>query len=132
MPPERVANFVSSTSQPSCKPSACGNNRPLDSLKVLDFGIITAGALAGAVLADLGADILKVESPTYPYPFRRYSDDNRGESLLLKFNGRGKRGLAIDLKIDKGLEQFKTLVAKYDRSKILLEAKRKKIRKVQL
>ena len=78
------------------------------------MGIITAGAGAGAVLADLGADVIKIESPTYPDPFRKWAGSEEGDSPLLKFNNRGKRGLAIDLKEPQGLEAFKSLVADSD------------------
>jgi crotonobetainyl-CoA:carnitine CoA-transferase CaiB-like acyl-CoA transferase len=69
------------------KPSAGG---PLAGVRVLNLGTVIAGAYAGALLANLGADVIKVEPPEGD-PFR---SDNPG---FLAYN-RGQRGLGIDLK----------------------------------
>ncbi len=44
----------------------------LSGLRVLDLGIITAGASTSAMLADLGAEVVKVEGPSYVDPFRNW------------------------------------------------------------
>ncbi len=87
---------------------------PLSGVQVLDLGIITAGAGVSAVLADLGADVLKVESATYPDPFRSWAGAAKGDSPLFKFNNRNKHGLDIDLKTQEGREQFLDLARKTD------------------
>lgn len=114
IPPERISKLVSTNVEARWQKSATKAKQPLEGVRVLDFGIITAGAGAGAVLADLGADVIKIESPTYPDPFRKWAGSEEGDSPLFKFNNRGKRGLAIDLKEPKGLEAFKSLVADSD------------------
>ena len=85
---------------------------PLSGFKVLDLGIITAGAGASSVLGDLGADVVKVESETYPDPFRRWAGSD--DSPLFKFNNRNKRGIALDLKTDEGRAKFLDLVKDAD------------------
>ncbi len=85
-----------------------GGALPLDGIRVLDLGIITAGAGVSAVLADLGAEVLKVESSRYPDPFRQWAGED--VSPLFKFNNRNKYGVGLDLKTDEGRAQFLVLV----------------------
>ncbi len=69
---------------------------PLAGVRVLDLGIITAGAGVSALLADLGAEVVKVESHTYPDPFRSWA--GQAVSPLFKCNNRNKFAIALDLK----------------------------------
>lgn len=85
---------------------------PLSGMRVLDLGIITAGAGVSALLADLGAEVLKVESHTYPDPFRRWAGE--AVSPLFKCNNRNKYGVALDLKTPDGRARFLELVKTAD------------------
>ena len=85
---------------------------PLSGLRVLDLGIITAGAGVSALLADLGAEVLKVESYTYPDPFRRWA--GQAVSPLFKCNNRNKYGIALDLKNADDKARFLKLVETAD------------------
>lgn len=87
---------------------------PLSGIRVLDLGIITAGAGVSALLADMGAEVIKVESETYPDPFRSWAGASTEESPLFKSNNRNKKGLAIDLKTEAGLNAFLGLVKTAD------------------
>jgi benzylsuccinate CoA-transferase BbsF subunit len=92
---------------------------PLAGTRVLDLGIITAGASTSALLADLGADVIKVESSAYIDPFRTWdrglgAPDWWNRSRFFQFTNRNKRGLAIDLKHPKGKALFLDLVARAD------------------
>jgi benzylsuccinate CoA-transferase BbsF subunit len=92
---------------------------PLAGCRVLDLGIITAGASTTALLADLGADVIKVESSAYIDPFRAWdrglgASDWWNQSRFFAFTNRNKRDLAIDLKSTKGRELFLDLVADAD------------------
>lgn len=93
--------------------------KPLDQCRVLDLGIITAGAATSAVLADLGANVVKIESDTYRDPFRQWEGEVlEGESADLppffRMTNRGKANLALDLKTPKGREVFLSLVRNCD------------------
>ena len=82
-------------------------SRPLAGVRVLDFGLLTAGANTSAMLADLGADVLKIESGAYLDPFRVVGkpDNEDGwwnRSPQFRFTNRNKRGLAINLKDKEG------------------------------
>lgn len=92
---------------------------PLAGCRVIDLGIITAGASTSAMLADLGADVIKVESSAYIDPFRMWDKglgaaDWWNKSRFFDFTNRNKRGLALDLKTAKGKELFLDLVANAD------------------
>ena len=82
------------------------SSRPLEGVRVLDMGSVIAGALAGAVLANLGADVIKIESPEGD-PFR----SDGGPFLACN---RGKRGLGVDLKQPGAKEMFLDLVRQSD------------------
>jgi crotonobetainyl-CoA:carnitine CoA-transferase CaiB-like acyl-CoA transferase len=79
---------------------------PLHGVRVLDLGTVIAGAHAGGILANLGADVIKVE-PMDGDPFR---SDGGG---FLAYN-RGKRGLGIDLKQPATVELFLDLARQSD------------------
>ncbi|MEM1435200.1 MAG: CoA transferase [Pseudomonadota bacterium] len=85
---------------------------PLSGVRVLDLGIITAGAGVSALLADLGADVLKVESHSYPDPLRQWAGQK--VSPLFKCNNRNKYGIALDLKDEQDRARFLALVADAD------------------
>ena len=79
---------------------------PLADVKVLDLGVVIAGAYAGTILASLGADVVKIETPNGD-PFRSYG------SGFCVFN-HGKRGLILDLKRHEAREVFFEMVAQAD------------------
>jgi crotonobetainyl-CoA:carnitine CoA-transferase CaiB-like acyl-CoA transferase len=94
-------------------------NRALAGLRVLDFGLLTAGANTGALLADLGADVLKIESAAYLDPFRIIGkpDDRDGwwnRSPQFRFTNRNKRGLALNLKDPAGRQVIRELARHCD------------------
>ncbi len=95
---------------PRCEPrDANGQGQaasPLEGIRVLDLGTVIAGAHAGGVLANLGADVVKIE-PVEGDPFR---SDGGG---FMAYN-RGKRGLGLDLKQSGAKELFYELVRQAD------------------
>ncbi|MDF3029495.1 MAG: putative Alpha-methylacyl-CoA racemase [Moraxellaceae bacterium] len=87
---------------------------PLSSLKVLDFSGLLPGPFGTMLLADMGAEVLRVESPSRPDLVRLMPPMDAGVSAAHAFLNRGKRGIAVDLKKPEGVELIKKLVADYD------------------
>ena len=91
---------------------------PLAGVRVLDLTRMLAGPLGGLILADLGADVVKVEDPDGGDPTRFNIPYVGKESSYFMGLNRGKRGIAIDLKSAAGKAALLEMVAKAD---ILLE-----------
>ncbi len=87
-----------------------GTSLPLEGLRVIELGHIVAGPTASLILADLGADVIKIEHPDGGDQARRMSGAGSG---YYYFN-RNKRSIAIDLKTPKGKEIFFKLVRSAD------------------
>ena len=90
-----------------------GTELPLDGLRVLDYGQYVASPFATMLLADLGADVIKVEPPSGD-EWRRYDPFEDGESRYFYGLNRGKRSVALDLKSDEGRERSRALIASAD------------------
>jgi crotonobetainyl-CoA:carnitine CoA-transferase CaiB-like acyl-CoA transferase len=75
---------------------------PLDELRVIEFAHIMAGPVCGLMLADMGADVIKVEKPDGDDSRRFVPPAIDGESAAYMMLNRNKRGLAIDLKKESG------------------------------
>src|SRR5206468_3004861 len=71
--------------------------RPLAGIRVLDLGVIVAGAELGRLLADQGAEVIKIESKAFPDGLRQGQGN---ESMTISFaqGSRGKRSLGINLR----------------------------------
>src|SRR5436853_3791621 len=78
----------------------------LEGVRVLDFGIFLAGPFTDRLLADLGADVIKVEEVT--------GDPGRGLGANSTCVNKGKRSLAVDLKTPEGLAIIRRLVPRVD------------------
>jgi crotonobetainyl-CoA:carnitine CoA-transferase CaiB-like acyl-CoA transferase len=81
---------------------------PFAGLKVLDFGHGGVGVEAGRMLADYGADVVKIESRTYPDFIRTVMGGDMSPSFAS--SNRGKRSFGVDLKHPDGLEALRGLV----------------------
>ena len=87
---------------------------PLASLKVLDFSTLLPGPFASLLLADMGAEVLRVESPTRMDLLRVLPPHDQGTSASHAYLNRNKRSLALDLKQAEALEIVRELVKDYD------------------
>lgn len=87
---------------------------PLASLKVLDFSTLLPGPFASLMLADMGAEVLRIESPTRVDLLRVLPPHDHGTSASHAYLNRNKRSLALDLKHAEALEIVRELVKDYD------------------
>ena len=89
----------------------------LDGVRILTLEHYGAGPYGTALLADLGADVIKVENPATGGDVARSSGPyllGEGDSLYYQSFNRGKRSVAIDLRTDAGRRRFKGLVGEAD------------------
>ncbi|MGC2492756.1 CaiB/BaiF CoA transferase family protein [Candidatus Binatus sp.] len=82
----------------------------LDGIRILDLTTMVAGPVATMMLADQGADVIKVESPRGDL-MRHFSRGRNGMNAPFLSCNRNKRSLALDLKSDDGLQVLKRLIA---------------------
>ena len=87
---------------------------PLSSLKVLDFSTLLPGPFASLLLADMGAEVLRVESPSRMDLVRVLPPHDGGVSASHAYLNRNKRSIALDLKKPEAVDLVKQLVAEYD------------------
>ncbi|MGH6761656.1 MAG: CaiB/BaiF CoA transferase family protein [Phyllobacterium sp.] len=88
-------------------------SRPLSGIKILDLSRVLAGPYCTALLADLGAEIIKLEPPSGD-DYRHVGPFKDGESALFTLNNRGKKSIALDLKKPADLELAQALAARVD------------------
>jgi crotonobetainyl-CoA:carnitine CoA-transferase CaiB-like acyl-CoA transferase len=88
---------------------------PLAGMKVIELAQIMAGPTCGMLLADMGADVIKVERIPGGDDTRRMNrPEVNGESAAFMAMNRNKRGIALDLKLPAGREALKRMVAQSD------------------
>ncbi len=88
---------------------------PLQGVRVVELAHIMAGPVCGLLLADMGADVVKVERLPSGDGTRGFvPPDVRGESAAFMMLNRGKRGLALDLRSPEGLEVVRRMLAEAD------------------
>ena len=90
-------------------------NGPLNGMRVLDLSHVMAGPVCGLMLADMGADVIKVEKIGSGDDTRRMTPPEiNGEAAPYMMMNRNKRGIAVDLKSDEGRALFLRLVRDVD------------------
>lgn len=92
------------------------NAGPLTGLKILELGHFIAAPFATRVLADLGADVIKVEPPKRGDPVRMWGEIPEGHqhSVWWSVHGRNKRSITVDLKNSEGIALIKRLIKEVD------------------
>jgi crotonobetainyl-CoA:carnitine CoA-transferase CaiB-like acyl-CoA transferase len=86
----------------------------LSGITILELGQVIAGNFGGVILADLGAEVIKIEPPSGDTARNATIAPLHDESAIHLFMNRGKKSVVIDLKDQRGLEMFYTLVAQAD------------------
>jgi crotonobetainyl-CoA:carnitine CoA-transferase CaiB-like acyl-CoA transferase len=89
---------------------------PLDGVRVVDLSRLVSGNMVSLVLADFGAEVVKVEDPQKGDPLRAWQTD--GISVHWKIYSRNKKSLALNLRAPRGRELLLDLL---DRSQVLIE-----------
>lgn len=94
---------------------------PLAGIRVIELARVLAGPWAGQMLADMGADVIKVESPdggddtrAWGPPFVESKDGDNLSAAYYHSTNRGKRSITVDLKSDEGRETVRRLVKTAD------------------
>lgn len=91
-----------------------GQRRPFAGLRVLDLGVIVAGAELGRMFADQGAEVIKIENRAFPDGLRQALHSDALMTPSFAAGHRGKQSMGINLKTSRGVNIFKQLVAKSD------------------
>jgi len=87
---------------------------PLKGLRVIELAHIMAGPVCGMMLADMGADVIKVEKPTGDDSRRFVPPEIGGEAAAYMMMNRNKRGIALNLKDPEALEVLRRLLSDAD------------------
>ncbi len=86
----------------------------LDGIRVLETSTVIAAPFCAAMMADFGADVIKVEMPDGGDPFRRLGPYHKGQPMRWAAMGRNKRCVTLDLRKEAGKEIFLGLAGKSD------------------
>lgn len=94
------------------------NTEPSDALagvRVLEVGSLIAGPFAGRLLADFGAEVIKIEAPNHPDPLRQWGlHPYHGHMLWWAVQSRNKKLVTLDLRRERGQELFRALARETD------------------
>ena len=89
---------------------------PLEGIRVVEYGVFHAGPGAGAILGDLGAEVIKIEESSGD-PMRQWSRTGmvifgmpNGKSAMFEVSNRNKKGVCLGIKTEKGREVFNRLI----------------------
>jgi len=88
--------------------------KPLEGIKVLDFSQIHGATFSTMLLADFGAEVVKVEKPGEGDKRRAFGPKVDGYSTYHAYLNRGKKSIVVDLKTEEGKNIIKELVKEFD------------------
>ncbi len=105
---ESAAFLAAGSKRPAPRPGAAAPAAPLAGVRVLDFGIGGVGVEAGRLLAEYGADVIKIETRSYPDFMRTVTGAWTSPSFAS--SSRSKRSFGVNVKKQGGLAQLKRLI----------------------
>jgi formyl-CoA transferase len=88
--------------------------KPLAGLKVVELGTLIAGPFCTRIMAEFGAEVIKVEAPDGGDPLRQWRKIYQGTSLWWYLQARNKKSVTANLKHPEGLEFVRRLIAEAD------------------
>lgn len=88
--------------------------RPLENIRVIDFSTLLPGPLAGLILAEAGAQVIKIERPGAGDEMRSYEPKIGEDSVNFALLNAGKESIAIDLKAGDAFERLRPLIEQAD------------------
>lgn len=88
--------------------------KPLEGLRVIELGQLIAGPFAGKMLAEFGAQVIKIEAPGSGDPLRKWRMLHEGKSVWWAAQSRNKQSVTLDLRAPEGQELIRTLVRESD------------------
>ena len=99
---------------PAATPRPAGAPLALEGIRVADFSHFIAGPLCARTLADLGAEVIKIEDVAEGDPVRRQGAMRNGYSLYFATFNRNKRSMTLDLRSSEGMAALRKLIATAD------------------
>lgn len=88
--------------------------RPLEGIRVLDLGRFVSAPFCGMMLADMGAEVIKVEKPGVGEDTRSVGPFKNGVSLYVPTYNRNKKGITLQTRTEEGIQLLKNLIRKSD------------------
>ncbi|MFL9975844.1 CaiB/BaiF CoA transferase family protein [Paraburkholderia graminis] len=87
---------------------------PLQGIRVVEIGTLIAAPFAARLMAEFGADVVKIEAPQTGDPLRKWRKLHEGTSLWWYLQSRNKKSVCVNLKSPEGVEIVKRLAAEAD------------------
>lgn len=108
--PDNMENMIESTD----KMIETTESMPLEGLRVLELGTLLAGPFTGRLLADFGAEVIKIEPPDREDPMRAWGKQKDGHGLWWPIQSRNKKSITLNMRVEEGQQIFKDLVKHAD------------------
>ncbi|MGP1615845.1 MAG: CoA transferase, partial [Pollutimonas bauzanensis] len=89
-------------------------SKPLDGIRVLELGQLIAGPFAAKMLAEFGAEVIKIEPPVKGDPLRKWRLIHNGTSVWWEVQSRNKKSVTLDLRQPEAQGVVRSLVQEVD------------------